>query len=373
VADVIAFDQRGTGQSGDLPICSIPDEDRPPLSEPLTETRAAEWYSEQAKRCLEFWKARGIDIDGYNTLESVGDLEALRIALGARRLNLWSISYGSHLAMAAIKQMEGRVGRVVMAGAEGPDETVKLPARHEAFLAHVSGLVRDDPDVGARYPDFLGTMHTVLDSVEQHPVIVPVESADGDAIEVAVSRFVLQVITAFQAKNPDGLRTLPALFYAMANGDFGFAASGYLQIHAQFLSGLRAMPLAMDYASGISEERRWLVTEQAQNAAIGNALNFPFPQLFGSLEITDLGPEYRRSVRTDVPTLFLSGTLDGRTFLTAHMETMQGFSRASHIIIENAGHDMFMSHPDLIPLITRFFAGDSIPDTRLHVEPPDFL
>ena len=370
VADVIAFDQRGTGESNDVPVCKVPEGDIPALETPLTRDLAAEFYTEQARRCEDFWAGEGVDLGGYNTLESVADLDDLRRVLGAEKISLWSISYGSHLAMAAMKEMPDGIDRVVMAGSEGPDETVKLPANSEAFLTHVDELV--SRSAGDRYPKLLETMHQVLDEVERDPVVVSLEQGDGTTVDVGVSRFVLQAITGFLVKNPEEMRALPAFYYGMAAGDFRMAAQSVMQMRDQNLSGLSAMSLGMDYASGVSEERLALVRGQARDAAMGDAMNFPIPHILGGLEIDDLGADFRRPVETDVPTLFLSGTLDGRTFLPAHEETKRGFSQATHVIIENAGHDMFMSHADLGGLIADFFAGVDIGDQRLHLDPPSF-
>ena len=51
-----------------------------------------------ARDCAAHWKEQGVDLAAYTTNESADDLEALRHALGAATISLWSISYGTHLA-----------------------------------------------------------------------------------------------------------------------------------------------------------------------------------------------------------------------------------------------------------------------------------
>ena len=46
----------------------------------------------------------GVSPSGYTTVQSADDLEDLRRALGARKIDLWGISYGTHLAMAAMRR-----------------------------------------------------------------------------------------------------------------------------------------------------------------------------------------------------------------------------------------------------------------------------
>jgi pimeloyl-ACP methyl ester carboxylesterase len=141
--DVIAFDQRGTGASDDTPSCTS--------SQVLDDTTVIsdatyiEMHQAALQECLGFWKDRGIDVQGYNTLESVADLDALRAHLGAEKLSLWGISYGTHLALAAIKEIEDRIERVVMASAEGLDQTIKQPARTDAYFDRLQDAIDTQP------------------------------------------------------------------------------------------------------------------------------------------------------------------------------------------------------------------------------------
>ena len=98
-ADVIAFDQRGTGLSDDAPRChsSIGGDD----SQRVSDAEMAAAYRGAVAECREFWDGAGLDIRGYTTAESVQDISALRRHLGAETVTLWGISYGSHLAFAA--------------------------------------------------------------------------------------------------------------------------------------------------------------------------------------------------------------------------------------------------------------------------------
>ncbi len=77
------------------------------------------------------------------------------------------------------------------------------------------------------------------------------------------------------------------------------------------------MSYTMDLASGASEERMKVIRQQAPTALLGNAINYPFddPEFQAAWNVPDLGPSFRAPVRSTVPTLFISGNLDGRTSL----------------------------------------------------------
>ena len=99
IADVIAFDQRGTGNSKPNLNCyerlSLPLDVVPSRKAALEELRI------NTRGCASYWRdLQRVDLTGYNTNESADDLEDLRKALGANQISLWSISYGTHLAPA---------------------------------------------------------------------------------------------------------------------------------------------------------------------------------------------------------------------------------------------------------------------------------
>lgn len=115
--DVIAFDQRGTGWSDAIPECAT--EYRFSEGGPVNLQTAVQVLDQAADQCADFWREQGVDLSGYSTAGSARDLDDLRRGLGAQRVSLWGISYGSHLAFAALKQMGESIDRVVLAAAEG--------------------------------------------------------------------------------------------------------------------------------------------------------------------------------------------------------------------------------------------------------------
>jgi len=130
--DVIAFDQRGTGASNDTEYCRSSQFD--PEDTFLSDEDLLDRQILALNECMDFWKNAGVDPTGYNTLENVADLDALREHLGADRISLWVISYGSHLAFAALKEIDDRIDRVVIASAEGLDK----PSNCQHERMHIS-------------------------------------------------------------------------------------------------------------------------------------------------------------------------------------------------------------------------------------------
>jgi len=128
----------------------------------------------------------------------------------------------------------------------------------------------------------------------------------------------------------------------------------------------------MDVASGLSPRMAKLVAEQAPKSLIGDALNFPMPQLAYLPGIPDLGDGFRSPVKSKVPVLFLSGTLDGRTYPESAARIAAGFSNATRLIVENCGHNLFEADPQVQDFIVAYMRTGKVPAPTISLPPPRF-
>ncbi len=373
VADVIAFDQRGTGDSNQTTRCK---RDKTfSLDHVLSMENIARYDAKVVQSCLDWWRAEGHDVDAYNTWQSAGDLDVLRQVLGAEKINLWGISYGSHLALATIKRSPESIDSVVLTALEGLDHTVKLPAHADAYFERVQQVIDLDPEAKKAYPDIIGLMKRVHDRYREEPLSVQITNpADGQPTTIRIDTSMIQAITAFAfVKNPSNVTQLPGFYTALDHGEtsmLNYVIPGILQ---QINSDKRLMSTAMDVSSGISQARLEKVKQQAPDSVLGSVMNYPMPHLLGKLDIQDLGDEFRTDPKFDGPTLFLTGTLDGRTFPEASRQILEGFSKGQLIMVHNAGHDLFMSDPKITETIVAFLGKQSLPYESITIAPPRFV
>jgi pimeloyl-ACP methyl ester carboxylesterase len=365
VADVIAFDQRGTGLSNAIP--ERPTSTRPPPV--FTEAGLTSYFREDFQEAWVDWTRAGVAMTGYNTEQNADDIDDLRRHLGAEKVDLWGISFGTHLALSMLKRHGDRVGRVALASLEGQDQTVKRPAAVDALLRQVDGLLAADPAVRAAIPDLPALMRRVHARMETAPVSMAA-TLNGAPVELKLGGFAIQLMAGGLIANPQTLVMLPNLYRALDAGRMD-VLTPFMGEFAGLL-GIAGMPEATDLASGISPARLALVRREAKTAVLGAALNFPMPQLLGVVPGVDLGEGFRAPLRIDHPALLLAGTLDGRTPMSEQDEVAAQFQHKSRVIVENAGHNVFEAHPDVQPLLARFFKGEAVADTRLTLPPPKF-
>ncbi|NEB73696.1 alpha/beta hydrolase [Streptomyces sp. SID14478] len=146
--DVIGFDPRGVGKSKPALDCK-PGYFNPVRPPSVPTTKAIEQAN--LKRAASFARACG---DKYgdilpfiDTVSTVKDMDAIRAALGAKKLNYFGYSYGTYLGAVYAKYFPERVRRLVLDSIVDPTgvwyrdnlgQDYAFHARHQAFMAWVA-------------------------------------------------------------------------------------------------------------------------------------------------------------------------------------------------------------------------------------------
>lgn len=144
----VLIGQRGTRHASPALMCEA-------YEAALQEGAGPDRKLDAVKTCAREAQASGVDLAAYNTAESARDLEDLRRALGAEKLTLYGLSYGTRLALAYARQFPDRVEALVL---DSPlpfaaDYDRELPASVEATLEAIATRCSQQAECNARYPD----------------------------------------------------------------------------------------------------------------------------------------------------------------------------------------------------------------------------
>ncbi|HEY1307893.1 MAG TPA: alpha/beta hydrolase [Vicinamibacterales bacterium] len=172
--DWIGFDPRGVGASRPSLHCNpiYSAGPRPPY-DPVTRFIEAAWLSRVTTYADDCDRAGGRLLDHVKTIDSVRDMNAIRVALGASQLNYYGYSYGTYLGQVFATQYPTRVRRMVLDSNVDPrrvwydanlDQDVSFEAVIQLFFDWVAryddvyGLGRSRRAVEAKYYSALSTL-----------------------------------------------------------------------------------------------------------------------------------------------------------------------------------------------------------------------
>jgi pimeloyl-ACP methyl ester carboxylesterase len=372
VADVIAYDQRGTGMSNRLPGCPYTAE--VPVQKPLNKEDYLEITLSNIQRCKTFWDSENVDLEAYNTTENAKDLEVLRKVLKQDKISLWGISYGSHLAFEYLRLFEDHIDKMVLASLEGPDETLRLPTKTDAFLDQLCERAKENYGHTPKYPDLKNKVRAVHNRLKKEPLFVKVYDDNlQEEITVAITDFDLQLaVTAFYYRDPGNSSKLPKLYSQMFEGDFSEVAQNVAVLKRYISKPSEPMSFAMDMHSGATDHKLKRIKKEMQTTTLGHGINFLLPELLEHLDYFDLPDSFYKLKENNVKTLLLSGTMDGRTYLSSAVELAKSFKNGEHLIIDNAGHNLYMESPVIGDAVVRFFQGEELNLEQIVLKPVIF-
>ncbi len=369
VGDVVVFDQRGGGRATP-PLVA-------PLSKPLSEDFLLsqpgfnEGLLTEARAAVKYLEGKA-DFSAYTTVENARDLDLLRQALGVEKIRILAHSYGTHLAQAYFKQFPDRVESAVLMGTEGLAMTMKLPSTYKRQLEQITELVKLHPNTKGDIPNFTRLFQMAVARLDQQPLIAS-HTVSGVEKQFKIGGFGLMWLLRFDIGDSADLPMFPQIVHAAWNGNVEPLLPMFRKRIAQMSAGFPVVSFVMDAASGAEPDRLAQIKRESDGFFFAPVVNMGTEVLDGQFGGAVLGPEFRRAVRTNVPTLFVSGTLDSNTPPIQAEEVRKGFSRSWHLVLRNAGHEDCLWNPDAIKAIAAFLLTGHSESRTINLPDIEFL
>lgn len=364
-ADVIIFDQRGTGNS--VPNLRCHGTEVIPLNETLSKDNLSRALRSLAIDCHDFWKNKGIDLSAYNTDQSASDINDLRIAFNYKKIMLIGGSYGSHLGLHTVRKFPNIIERALFHGIEGPDHTWDVPSEILNALKRISKKVEKTEYFKEKLPKegLISALEQIINEVELNPKKVILEN-NNKTIEIVVDKMAVQNVSKYKAGKRNSPLAWPNLILDMLKGDFTIAAQ--LSLNRHTISAPNAMSISMDLASGVSSQRRAEIENDSATQILGD-INFSYTTLENTWIGKDLGESFRKNIISEVPILLLHGTWDTSTPIENAYDVLPTLKNGHLIeVIEGTHNSLYelYEHNKLFPeMIAKFIKGDKVdfPDT----------
>lgn len=173
--DVVFFDQRGTGYS-DPEFCPEMDAVFNALNyRGLSPEQVRAESVRAAADCREKMLAQGVDLTAYNSAASAGDLADLRRALGYASWNLLGLSYGTRLALVALRDQPDGIRSAVLDSALPPDVAAWADAGERFSRTLRLAFDQCAASTGCReaFPTLEEDFYQVIADLDRDPLVIP--------------------------------------------------------------------------------------------------------------------------------------------------------------------------------------------------------
>ncbi|HET6253563.1 MAG TPA: alpha/beta fold hydrolase [Puia sp.] len=217
--DCIAFEQRGTRYA-------LPSLDGPELSDAIVESYRKNLNKDSmvlvgVQRFKKALQSKGIDLTGYNTDETVADIDDLLIALHIDSVNLFGVSYSGGLMLDVLRKDPARIRSLIL---DSPlpnfvpiDEDE--PANFIEALKIVFGRAAKDSTNHELYENLYPKFEQYFSSIKDK--IFSIRYADKrttDTLDIQYTRNDLLDIIEGQMFNVRGIKDIPYMVNEIING-----------------------------------------------------------------------------------------------------------------------------------------------------------
>ena len=302
--DILLLDQRGTGESAPM-TCEL-DEDA------IDGKYSAEQTLRLTRECLDLLPH---DPRFFTTSVAVQDLEALRVALGYGRLNLYGASYGTRVAQHFARRYPDSTRTVILDGVVAPQIPLgpEIATESQRALDRVFERCARDAACNDRFPDVRSDFAALRDTLSVAPVAValmhPV-TAEQEFVEFGDQQ--LAAAIRLLLYSPRTVALLPLVISEAANGNYTPLAA---QFHMIAASLAESLSIGMHNAVMCTEDAPFIDWDNLDHDAIHASYMGP-QQLDAIKTMCSVWPagvldeDLREPLATDVPVLLLSGGAD---------------------------------------------------------------
>ncbi|MDM8545871.1 alpha/beta hydrolase [Candidatus Venteria ishoeyi] len=315
---LVLFDQRGTGMSlPELRCPSLRAAIRSWLNKPWSlEAETRQWY-QAYQLCHSQLQTAGIQLEQYTTRKSTEDVRDLMALLDSQQWNLYSVSYGTRLALDIMRKYPGRIRSVILDSVYPPEkdslQTLAFVI-HNAFDNLFKGCA-ENQNCQQAYPQLEAHFYELLKRfAKQPPELLLYQGEEKEPLKLAVSAHRLLDMVFYALYSREWIEMLPYTLEAVWQGDLE-ALQALADVYYWML-----MDESFSYATNLSVEchdQNKKLTKQDILAAAQ-----AYPRLMPIIEqglkwdpcrfwrSGKVAKDFHWPVESNIPTLILNGFYD---------------------------------------------------------------
>lgn len=388
--DVIFMDPRGTEHADTFLDCpAFYSLNWQAYEQGLDQEASEALVIETVQNCMDDFKAQGVNLDAYNSLELAGDVNAVRQTFGYEQIIYFGTSYGSQLGQHLMRDYPEILEAVILNGSSPLSRKSWVEDRalnNQAAFDNLVALCAADEKCNAAYPDIPGLLGAALAHFQDGPLPYTYTDPNDPSLiiegEVDGSNLA-ELILALQS-DKYGVFGIPSMLATLAPPDqkeatadlLGQALGENLIASRDATKGEEA--LLMHFAVVCSDDpvrsADEIILDGASESAVdaARAEAAPYVALCPLLDVAELSEETDENVTVDIPTLLLGGGLDVATPTVRSQLIADALPDATHVVFPTHTHDQLGSlSPCVKDIFTQFIADPSGALDTSCVETPD--
>ena len=339
--DLIFFDQRGTGYSQPEFCADMNFAIQSTAFKGLSPDEEQAIIVDSVESCREKMLEDGIDFGFYNTTVSALDLDDLRHELGYESWNLFGISYGTRLALAAMRDTPKGIRSVIIDSVWPPN--APLADDNERLMRSLNLVFEQceaDADCKAAFPTMQNDLFSMLDDYEKNPVTLELGDPDRFPDGKMVVNGNLVAGGIFQGLyNPDFIGILPLAVRELSkrNTNVMAALADGLVKEPGYSSGLQFAVNCYEWIPRITPEM--IQADQSRHPGLevwkGLANSHAICKVLHQQRADE---SWHTPVSSDIPTLVAAGKFDPITPPSYAELAASTLADSTYIEIPAAGH-----------------------------------
>jgi pimeloyl-ACP methyl ester carboxylesterase len=368
--DIVLVDQRGTGDSAPL-TCDYPEDWQSP-DDPLPLLRQA------TLDCLQKYGQR---VRFYTTSAAVLDLEAVRGALGVAAVDLYAASYGTRVAQLYMRRFPAAVRAAILDGVTFPEQIIgpDTPIDGQRALDAIVARCRGSKDCAQAFPDLQQELQSVRRQFGPRKSRLTLEDPNsGLPLEVEFNRGMFNASLRLLSYSAGQAALIPELIHRATQG--GLAPLAAQTVMMSRRAG-EQIAIGMQNSVICSEDVPFFPAA-LDRASIEQTYQ-GMDQLDAFLEICKVWPrgpvdaDLHDPLKSEVPTLLLSGEADPVTPPADAERAALGFAHHRHLILPGEGHGQLAT--GCVPRLMAEFLATAAPEKldaaclEGHVPAPFFV
>lgn len=374
VGDVVLVEQRGYTTRGEQLVFQYHGKPQP-LDQPTSPAAMNALAMDMARTAVAEFSAKGIDLSGYTVLECADDVDALRRALGYKKISLVGQSFGSQWSFAIMRRHPQIVERALLSGVEPLNNGYDMPSHVFAALQRMAWEADRDPKLQSRLPEngsgLMGAVSEIASRLRAAPLHVQVEDPQTkrtDTVVLGLEDF--QLLLSFSPK--------PEVILAVYHGRHDAWAGRIRDLRLKGAVGpdeeVKLISWLIDSSLGVTPEREHQLRTDPALQFLGA---WTFAPYIASAELwpsRDVGDDFRTPVVNRTPVLFVHGDWDTSTPIENTLEILPYFPNGHVLRVHRGPHgaraEIEREMPDVMKNVLEFLRTGRTEQLPMKVELP---